>query len=165
MNDFFKDISIRGRYIYGLLCLQSVQDHIEANPLPLLLKDILYEFVESNELDIWHSKIESYIPSFVFYDYPSTDSIDQSINPEVLSYYLIASKVLLEALENLIWLGVSNLYTSFDSNLSMERLKDLTDLLWVNEIELPDPNRVSDCSIMEDHGWGKARLVQDYLIG
>ncbi|WBX75074.1 hypothetical protein PG911_10435 [Tenacibaculum ovolyticum] len=163
----FNSISISGRYIYGYLCLLNSIKNKQEEKLPNELDVLLKEFVESNELDGWHEKIEEVLPSVIMqkdYEIGYYEVIDSSFYDVLKEYYEKLSDETLKIIDDLFTIGFSNLYGEFDSSESMEYLKNIIDLMSENNLKLPDFNIVENCSVTQRNGWGDLTKLDDYLI-
>lgn len=156
----FNAISIRGRYIYGYLCLLELINNKKIEPLPIELKNLIYEFVSSNQLDIWHSKVEVIVPSFIL----GTTDIEEDLSvSNITSYYKKQPDFFNVVLEELFWIGISNLYGSFDNKISLQYLSTIFDILKKENISLPNYKIVEQCSVTQDRGWGFNTEMEKFL--
>lgn len=170
MNDSFLNkfhtLSIRGRYIYGYLCLQNVIELKHLDEVPEELDNVIREFLPTDRLDLWHEKAEELLPSVIlnnenareFYEYNSYDSV-----LKLKQYYEVQPQIICDIVEELIWLGISNLYGGFDTDISFGHLKVIIDLLVKCQIDLPDFNIVKTCSVVERNGWGDRTSMSNFV--
>jgi hypothetical protein len=156
----FNSISIRGRYIYGYLCLLESISNKKLEPLPNELRGLIYEFVSSNQLDIWHSKIEVIMPSSIL----EARSIENDLSvSNIIAYYKKQPNFFNILLEELFWIGISNLYGKFDNKISLQYLSAIFDILKQENIPLPDYKIVERCSVTQDRGWGIKTDMENFL--
>lgn len=156
----FSSISIRGRFTYGCLCLYRLIYFQRIPKLPVELDILLHEFISTEQLDDWQHKVNDILPSFIL----ETDEIENEyftneVIVKVKKYYLNQPDFFVEFLENLFFVGLSNLYIEFNSEYSLSYLKLLLQTMEKYAVPLPDSNLISNCSIEQHHGWGN----QDHL--
>jgi hypothetical protein len=162
----FHLVTIRGRYIYGYLCLLEVIEKESHVNIPEQLNEILTEFVSSDQLDLWHNRSGEALPSIILdekigpesYRYLSNETVELFRN-----YYLSSPEIVREVIESLMWLGISNLYSKFMSSLSLEYLGDIIEVLEHNKVELPNFSKVEHCLIKENDGWGAKGDLSTFL--
>lgn len=151
--DRFEFISINGRYIYGYLCLLNVIEHRKYSSLPVELDELYNGFLYSDKLNEWHSKVELILPSFILgtneeiAEYISIDTVRR-----IKEYYEKQSLFFVEMIENLFWLGISNLYVGFNSENSLEYLDLIIISMNNHKIPLPDFEKIRHCLITDQEG-------------
>lgn len=162
----FHQISIKGRFIYGYLCLRNTIDEMKAQNLPYQLDEILCEFVSSNRLDLWQDRADKVLPSIIL-DESNDEKYFESITHEIVlilrKYYQSQPPILNELIEELIDLGLANLYCGFDTDISFPYIEQIIKLMIEHNIELPDFQIVETCSVKERHGWGEYANMIDFL--
>jgi hypothetical protein len=156
----FNSISIRGRYIYGYLCLLEALNNKQLEPLPVELRNLIYEFVSSNQLDIWHSKVEVIVPSYIL---DTIDIEEDFLMSNIFLYYKKQPEFFNIILEELFWIGISNLYGSFDNEISLQYLSTIFDILKKENIHFPNFEIVEHCSVLQDRGWGFKTDMENFL--
>ncbi|WP_156173313.1 hypothetical protein [Chryseobacterium gallinarum] len=165
-NDFFNNISINGRYIYGYLCLNSFFSSKNTPDLPESLKKDIEEFVSSDRLDIWHENIEEVLPSIIInnsFNSGYYEIIDEKYYNDLREYYTNIGSDSCNLIENLLNIGASNLFGAFDSTISIKYLNNIISILKDNNVYLPDPERVAALNVEEKNGWGNTVSMKDYL--
>ena len=161
--DKFSPISIRGRFIYGYLCLLNSIDHNKLIALPFELNELFQEFVSSNGLDEWHTKVEDVLPSFVLnVDEVNNEYFPLDVVDRVKEYYTRQPSFFVDMIENLFWLGISNLYVAYSSENSFKYLKLILEKMNEQSIPLPDFEKVKECSITQSDSWGKHDDLKKY---
>ena len=164
MNNKFDSISIRGRYTYGYLCLLNALKEQELEPLPDELKDLIHEFVSSNQLDIWHSKVEDILPSFLIdNDNKKINLLSLKVVMKVKEYYIRQPVFLVSIIEDLFWLGITHLYCAYKSEESLSYLAGIFEQMNKEKITLPNFNKIKDCSVEERNRWGNLVDMQKYI--
>lgn len=162
--DKFELISIRGRFIYGFLCMMNEITYNNSDKLPIELDSLFHEFVSSDKLDDWHSKVEDVIPSYIYdkaedkSDFFSSQSIQ-----EIKNFYASQPSYIVETIDDLIWLGVSNLYSGFNSEKSLKCLKSILEKMYKYAVPLPSFEIVKDCSVSQRHGWGNSDDLNRFI--
>lgn len=144
----FDNISIRGRFAFGVECLLKVINNFNIeSDLDIFVVNLL-EFTSCSDLELWDNKIKLLLP--------------KELNNETLSYnlnydedldeaeQLILTKVFLEVLN----IGTCNLYKRYDDELTLLHLINIVNLLKKNNIEIPNIEKFKFSSIKEDYGWG-----------
>ena len=162
----FHSISITGRYIYGYLCLLQVIKAKQLKPLPIELEKIIIQFVSTNSFDLWQEEVDLFIPSRVIdenNDLSANDILPEEIKLNLKKYYLSQPKILIDIIESVIWLGMSNLYGEFKSEITLPYITDIIKLLINENIELPDFNLINKCSISQRKGWGDITVMDNFL--
>ncbi|RFZ95135.1 hypothetical protein D0C36_06300 [Mucilaginibacter conchicola] len=166
MIDKFHQISINGRYIYCYLCLRKTVESRSLPDIPKVLDFILKDFTNSSRLDVWQDSANEVLPSWILDQEKNADNY-KAISYEhalVLRRYYSESQLLTDVIENLIWLGMSNLYGRFDSKITFEYVKDIIELMTANNIQLPEFSVVSSHSVDENRGWGNPVNMGDLLL-
>lgn len=166
MIDEFHQISIRGRYIYCYLCLKNVIISEGLEDVPEFLNIILKNYSATSRLDDWQGEVEEALPSVILnkendLNYYKVISYEQALD---LRVYYLKNQQVADIIENLIWLGMSNLYGGFDSNITFEYVKDVIGVMNDNKIQLPDFSIISSCSVNERGGWGSRIDIDDFLM-
>jgi hypothetical protein len=155
MGDFHQ-ISIRGRYVYCYLCLKNTINNKSLEDIPEFLDVILRTFTMSSRLDDWQGEVDEVMTSIIL-DVQNAESYYKLIsNQQVLELrkYYLKNMLVADMIENLIWLGISNLYGGFNSSNTFQYVKKTMNLMNDNRIELPDFSVISSCSVNDRGGWG-----------
>lgn len=161
---YFNDISIRGRFIYGYLCFRNSIQNSNSNVIPLELNQLFEEFVVSEKLDAWHTKVEDVLPSFILnVEQPTTEYFDNSVVNKIKQYYCEQPPFIAEIIENLFWLGISNLYVAYSSENSLKYLKAILEIMDSESLPLPDFGVIERCSASQRHGWGESDSLSNYI--
>lgn len=162
--DKFSLISIRGRFIYGYLCLMNSIDYNKLIPLPSELKELFQEFVSSDRLDEWHTKVEDILPSFVLdVDEVKNEYFPLDIVDRIKDYYKKQPTFFVDMIDDLFWVGISNLYVAYSSESSLKYLELLLGKMNEQFVPLPDFGKVEKCSITQRHGWGEYDDLKKYI--
>lgn len=162
--NLFSQISINGRFIYGYLCLNNAIKNSRSDELPFELEELCQEFVSTDKLDNWHTKVEDLLPSFLLDtveikgEFFHLDTIEK-----IKLYYQKQPLFIVNIIENLFWLGISNLYTSYRSDYSLKYLKIIIEKMNEYKLELPLFETIKNCSSSEKHGWGNPDNLRKYL--
>ncbi len=138
----------------------------KAEQLPDELNDIISSFLPTDRLDLWQNKADEVLPPVVlnsdnkqeFYKFVSNESIIH-----IREYYKSQPAIILDVIENIIWLGLSNLYCGFNSNHTIEYIKDIIELMIKEGVDLPAFDKVKMLSVSERRGWGEYTEIQKYL--
>ncbi len=163
-NNKFDSISISGRYIYAYLCLLNAIKEQKLEPLPDELEDLIHEFVSSNLLDVWHGKVENILPSFILDDDNHENKhLSLKIVIKIKGYYIRQPAFLVSIIDDLFWLGISNLYSSYKSEISFSYVIGIIETMNKEKISLPSFNKIENCSVEERKGWGELTDMQKYI--
>jgi hypothetical protein len=160
----FSNISIRGRFIYGCLCLNRIIYFQKLSKLPEELDNLLHEFLTSDKLDDWQFKVNDILPSFLL----ETNKIDneyftQEVVLKVKNYYISQPDYFVDFVDNLFFIGLSNLYIDFNTEYTLSYLKLLLQTMEKYVVPLPDSKLIVECSIEQRHGWGDCSDL-DYFL-
>ncbi|SHE56156.1 hypothetical protein [Chryseobacterium takakiae] len=163
---FFNNISINGRYIYGYKCLLEFLKNKDLPRLPVRLEKDIEEFVSSNTLEFWHENIEEVLPTIILnntYDSGYYEIIEYNYYIELLEYYTGLNNECLTLIDNLLYIGINNLYGQFKSELTLNYLEDIILIMKRNQIELPQINHIFSLTIDQKNGWGNRVKMKDFL--
>jgi hypothetical protein len=159
----FSSISIRGRFIYGYLCLINLIEYKKLISPPPELNELFQEFVYSDKLDEWHTKVEDILPSFILdIDEVKNEYFSIDIVYRIKEYYKQHPSFLVDMIEDLFWLGISNLYVAYSSENSLKYLKLLLEKMNKQYAPLPDFKKIEKCSITQRNGWGEYDDLKNY---
>jgi hypothetical protein len=162
----FENISIRGRYIYGYLCLNKYIREKKYQALPNKLERNIEDFVSSGQLDLWHESIEEVLPAIILnnnYNSGYYEIVDFDYYNELLKYYLSLSHECLILIDNLLYIGINNLYGQFKSELTLAYLQNIIVIMNRNKMDLPQVNYVFNLTVDQKNGWGDRVNMKDYL--
>lgn len=162
----FENISIRGRYIYGYLCLIRYISEKKFQTLPNKLLNDIEDFVSSGQLDSWHESIEEVLPTIILnntYESGYYEIIEYNYYIELLEYYTSLNNECLTLIDNLLYIGINNLYGQFKSELTLNYLEDIIIIMKKNQIELPQVNHIFSLTIDQKNGWGNRVKMKDYI--
>lgn len=160
----FEEITIRGRFIYGYLCLAGLIKEKNFDKLPLELDYVLHEFVSSDNLGIWQGKADDLMPSYILeegQDRTSTFFKDPEID-RVRVFYQDQPAYLIEMIEDLMWIGISNLYVGYDSAESLQYLERIIQRMRDQSVLLPEFKIVENCTVTQKDKWGKQDDLTKY---
>jgi hypothetical protein len=162
----FHNISISGRFIYGYLCLKKAIKETGAGHLPDVLLELIYEFVSSNSLDSWQQRADEILPSTVLEEL-NGENYFTFLNTETVlvfrKYYNTVPAIIRDLIEELLLLGMANLYCGYNSNITYQHVGEIITLMKDNKIELPEFSIVEHCSAEERHGWGERVNMSDFI--
>lgn len=159
----FKKVSINGRYAYGLVCLENAFQkekvhHAQMKPLV----DFLWTFTTSSKLDLWQGEVDELCPETILDSRTDFHDLDiLSYDEAVLykSFYESLPAYLIELIDTVMWIGLSNLYVGIGtySSSSYEQLVILVSLCEENKVPQPALDVFQASSFNEMNGWGKSR--------
>ena len=120
--------------------------------------------VSSNRLDIWHTKVEDILPSFILnMEDIKNEYFAVDIITKIELYYKGLPSFIVDLIENAFWIGISNLYSGYKSQETLKYLKLVIKKMTEKHLVLPDFEIVSKCSAMQRHGWGEHDDLNNYL--
>lgn len=156
-SEFFKNISIRGRYGYAAICLEkALMHHGQITPPLQFVLDLVWEFTSTTKLDDWLEKVMPLSKLRTTEDYefdfgpgrPGLDEIRRTLQslPEFLT----------EILDNTLFLGIAEIYSGIISYSprTHKHLMEVIRLMEENNIGLPPFSGFDKFPFAEDHGWG-----------
>lgn len=149
-------LSIRGRYFYSIKCLENAIGQSIDESLPKEIREVLLEFLKTARMDDWQEKAEDILPSVLrnVEEFRNSEKKDDIHLNNIKKFYTNQSKLNIEIIENLIWLGMANIYTSYDSALSMKYLEQIIEKLKETNIELPNVEHFKKYRIQGSNYWG-----------
>jgi hypothetical protein len=69
-----------------------------------------------------------------------------------------------DIIENTVWLGISNLYGRFDTDITLGYLEDVITIMVNQKIRLPDFSIIANCSIKNSDGWGQVIDMSSFEV-
>lgn len=156
-----KGISIRGRFAFGVKCLEKyIEQNKISNKWTEKLFDTLWEFTHSSRLDLWHDKINDLDPwnlldpnSGIPSDYKT---LKEDEFYELKDFYNSLNKNFVDMIGCTIEIGTGNLYggTGRYSQASLNPTIELVKIAKKELIELPNIKAFMFTKFSEDDGWG-----------
>lgn len=165
--ELFHSVSIKGRYFYGYCCLLNTIQKYKLEQIYKPLDTILQNFVETDQLDDWQERVDEFMPSRILeVDFPLSHCVASmdKISNGLIKYYSEQPFVVLNIIEELIWLGISNLYGGFDSKHTFPYIIQIVKYLEEENIDLPNESILSRFPVSEDRGWGQRIDIHSVLI-
>lgn len=150
----FNKISIRGRFAYCMKCLEkSISKFGINNEYLAKLVNLMWKFVSSNQLDEWEETILDEFPEEDDFWEFSKKFCFEEISLELQEFI---SKLIINTIE----VGRSNLYSGYNSDISMLYLKRVIYLMKLRYIDLPNINdykrlKADIKDSTKDFGWGR----------
>ncbi|GAB5415973.1 MAG: hypothetical protein Crog4KO_07540 [Crocinitomicaceae bacterium] len=158
--DDFKNISLRARIAYSILCLNNVIREKEAdNNLEKdwqLILDKLWEITEIEFVDEWMYSVSCRIPSSILEDpFDSNEDITEREFIALKNLYSNSDSVTLEIIELVYNLGTIEMYGRIEdcSPRTLDILEEIVTKLKYNNIELPNLAQFKKYT-MNNNGWG-----------
>ena len=157
-----KKISIRGRFAFGVKCIEqyAFEKNIDNKWIYKIL-ETLWEFTNTDRLDIWDEKIEDLNPWNILEEHPDNNPSDYktlSINEfnELYIFYNSLDKNFIDMIGNVIEIGTGNLYGA-TGKFSLFSLKPTLEVLRIAKLEIkqiPDIKFFEFSKFSEENGWG-----------
>ena len=157
-----KQTSIRGRFAFGVFCIEKYlsENNIKSKWFDKLIP-ILWEFTNTDRMDLWEEKISDLTPLNVldssprnsYSDYPSLTELEFN---ELKKYYSELNNELKQLIDETIEIGLGNLYggtgefseETFESTMFVYKLADRL----LND--RPNFDDFCKSKFTEFHGWG-----------
>jgi hypothetical protein len=158
----FRKISIRGRFAFGVKCIERYisENKIEIDWIDKLLTQ-LWEFTESENLDIWDEKISDLNPTNIleveYEKFPNDfPTINASVYKELKKIYQNLNGDFIKLISETIEIGTSNLYggTGEYSTHSLKPTIEVYKIAVTVLSKMPDINSFIQYSFSESNGWG-----------
>ncbi|WP_409446088.1 hypothetical protein [Mariniflexile rhizosphaerae] len=157
-----KKISIRGRFAFGMKCLEqyAIENELSDKCINKIF-DSLWEFTSSDELDIWEEKISDINPKYILNINPEnietefpTITLDEYY--EIKEFYKSSDKHFVSMVSEIIEIGVGNLYGGTDdySSWTLNPTLELIKLAELNLKQIPKIENFEFSKFSEDNGWG-----------
>ncbi|WP_109833251.1 hypothetical protein [Reichenbachiella versicolor] len=159
MKEEFKEVSIRGRVGFAILCFESfieIQDSSNLQEWKYLLKK-LWEFTKLKFVDDWLDLVSAVMPLSVLedpFDPEEVITIDEYSFLKKL--YARSDPKILELIEFIFKLATVELYSEI-KNYSPRTLDLLNDIIGVCKsanVKIPDVSLFKKFSITDSSGWG-----------
>ncbi|PTD16294.1 hypothetical protein [Flavobacterium columnare] len=171
VEELFKKISIRGRFAFGIMCIEEylLENSIKDFWIEKLLIH-LWEFTESDNLDVWDEKISDLNPYNIlevdYEEYPNDfPTINASEYKELKKIYENLDSDLVILISQTIEIGVSNLYggTGEYSNHSLIPTLEVYKIAEKTISKKPDVNNFIQFKYSESNGWGNKFTKQKII--
>jgi hypothetical protein len=171
VEELFKKISIRGRFAFGIMCIEEylLENKIE-NPCIEKLLMHLWEFTESENLDIWDERISDLNPNNILeVDYEKFPNDFPTINAseyrELKKIYENLNADLIKLISETIEIGISNLYggTGEYSKYSLIPTLEVYKIAEKIISKKPDVDNFVQFKYSESNGWGN-KFTKQKLI-
>ncbi|MGR7814561.1 hypothetical protein [Lacinutrix undariae] len=159
-TEILKKISIRGRFAYGMKCLeQYVKENELKDELIVKILDNLWEFTNSDELDVWDEKISDLNPKHILNIQPEKiesefPTITVNEYHELKKFYENSDTDFIIMVENVIEIGTGNLYGGIDEYSSWTLEPTLEMIKSMNLKRIPNIKNFEFSKFSEDNGWG-----------
>lgn len=168
IQTLIKSISIRGRYAFGVKCIQQFleEQKIKGKWIDRLIL-VLKEFTNTDKLDEWDDKISELDPENILDKHPDNKAedyqslTDQEFN-DLQNFYNSLPNQLTKLISNVIYIGTGNLYggtgsysePTFETTLKViEQSKNILSTP-------PNINNFTFSKFSEFHGWGNNFKIQ-----
>jgi hypothetical protein len=152
-SDEIDQISIRGRFAFGVSCLQTackVWD-VTSDPLDSLFEQ-LWKFTNSDRLDIWIDETLSMLPEFGWNPNEHSTMYAKAFNLTNLDER--RQRILATLIEEVVNIGSGNLFGGFVSEFTRIPTLKVGAILDREGISLPCLDRFKRSHVSEYHGWG-----------
>ncbi|MBD1373690.1 hypothetical protein IC620_15190 [Hazenella sp. IB182357] len=141
-------ISIRGRVAYVTTCVDTLCKRWEIKSFTMnKFINEMKNFTHTINIEEWDLIIRSYLP-----DEDTLEDYAFTFGYETLS--LDKQQVMFNVFEEFIDVGQGNMYSAYDSEITLEPLMNLIQILQENDIELPDIMPFKKSKATEQDGWG-----------
>lgn len=162
----FKNISIRGRLAYALICfdlfLQKKHSEICNNRWILYYLNLVWEVVSAENIYLLEKKLTELAPNSILDKHPNNKfdkyeyfKLNELI--EIRELYEILPISIISIMDSIIEISFSNLYSSTGefSKSTLEELEYIFHVLENEKFDLPElPINILNSSFKEKRGWG-----------
>jgi len=161
-----RQISIPGRLAYSIECLENVISILIDKSIIIksdeifirLIIDRLWEFTESQDLSVWEKRGVEISP-FVIFDvheenyFEDYETLSVQELHDLKSFYEKCPNYLNDVIDNCVEIGLSNLYGGITgvAQTSIDKVKNIIELLAENKIKIPNVDRYSKFKFK--NGW------------
>lgn len=164
MNEF-SNITIYGKFIYAYLCMETLIKHKKLSEVPPEIYDLCNEFLMSEMLDMWQSKAEEILPSYIIdVDIVKSGHYSKNTIAKIKKYYISQPQLVSDILEDLLWIGISNIYVAYNPENSLKYLRKVINALKDKSIPLPPLRVIENCTVEGSNFWGKPDNLKNYLL-
>lgn len=149
--DMFENVSIRGRFAFGLTCLEQLLEQYDLAQYGSLndLIQLFWSYTSSDRLDIWEDAVWNVITdSSDFWDFAEKFNF---CHVDMGTQYFITALI-----KNIFDLGCGNLYAGYQNYLTMTYLLRLIENMRNRNLPVPDSTPFQKSLASEYHGWGNA---------
>lgn len=167
-----KSTSIRGRFAFAVFCIEQYlyENNLENECSKTLLK-VLWEFTNTDEMDLWDENISDLLPMNVLDDSPSNVYTDYpSLTEEEFNkfkkFYLKLDSSFIEIINETIGIGQGNLYGGTGDYSKVTFEKTIYVYKIANRIlrNVPNFDVFVKSKFSESHGWGD-NILRDEFVG
>ena len=159
----FKNISIRGRMAFGIICFEHALKHLnyDFEDWDIILKE-LWSFTELEFIDEWLYAFAGYTASSILenlsFAEKGFEKVAESEYVILKKLYNKADDLICDLTDILFWLGTTDLYGELVNNSlkTLEELEKIIGLMKVNNISMPLETLFRKFSYSEKGGWGNS---------
>lgn len=156
----FKEVSIRGRVAFAILCLENAIFHFgfDKYDWSFILGQLWS--VTNSKLGTWHYPLSECTGRSIINDEDNIDDLEFLTKErfwELNSLYKKSNSSILRIIDLIFEIATRDLYASIVNNSpdTLEYLKQIILILEKENITFPDYKLVEKFSINEDGGWGR----------
>ncbi|MES2776855.1 MAG: hypothetical protein V4722_21945 [Bacteroidota bacterium] len=157
----FRNVSIRGRMAFGIICFENALKHFDydVEDWQMILRE-LWSFTEIEYIDEWLYSFAEYKASSILEDLSFSEKgfekLTRSEYGILKKLYFNSDNLIQELTDLLFWLGTVEMYGQIVDNSpkTLEELQKIMNVMATNGIQLPQGSLFLKFSFTED-GWGK----------
>jgi hypothetical protein len=164
--DKFKEVSIRGRAAYAILCLEKVITHFGLDKYDWSF--ILHQLwsITKSKLGSWHYPLAECTGRSIINDEEYLDDLEFLTKErfwELNTLYKKSNSIILRIIDLIFEISTRDLYSSIvnASPDTLIYLREIIDLMEQNNISLPDVNLFKKFPFTENEGWGREFTRED----
>jgi len=166
MKSEFKEISIRGRVAWCILCLENA---IKFYGLEDLNWDFIFSLLWSytnGKVGNWHYPMAEAMPASILttpYSKRDMENLTESQYDELKKLYSSGNEVTNFIIDKVFEVGTRDLYSSIvnDSPDTIKYTEEIKEVMEKNKIPLPDISLFKKIPISENEGWGREFTRED----
>lgn len=159
----FNKISIRGRYAFGMKCMETalVKFNINDDLLNRVIQKA-WEFTTTQALDDWEDELSDLTPDCLMeIDIEEVEDNALGLSKDELirlkMTYEKLPQFILEIFHYTLWIGYEHLYSVVpnESPETLKYIKNIIRLMQQNNLPTPSIEKYLSLKFSEDSGWGK----------
>jgi hypothetical protein len=168
-QEFFKGISIRGRFAFGALCIENAFEKERiAGDVPKQLLTEIWQYTATDRLDNWEERINNIAPVCLLDDKFDINTFNSFTPIQILQFKAFFESLpayIVDIVDFTIEIGVSNIYggTGAYSETTLGHLMQVVNVASLHDVRIPDHNLFHQFPFSEVHGWGR-RFTRGELL-
>ncbi len=166
MKEKIKQISIRARVAFGILCLENALDNLELKSNWQKVLEVLWIQTDIEYVDEWLYIVSKIMPDCILEDnYEDNKIISLQDYNTLKLLYSSSPKYILELIEFVFEIGTIELYGKIMdySEKTTQMVLEIIRIMEINKINYPELKLFDKYSILENNGWGR-RFTKEQIF-